>query len=754
MDEYEFDIFLSYNRADESWVRSAYKRLLAQPFLDRPLRVFFAPDSLRPGALMVRDLSAALRASRRIVLVMTPEWVAADWTNFEASIELYRDPAVKRMRLIPLVLRTCDVPEELGRLRSIDFRSEADFERSFADLASVIQADRRSASAAAAATEERDRVLNASVLPWSPQGSPSFRFLWPERFIDPVVQPHKAPGPVVRFTAWDLANHDIGAVVLVGAPGGGKTTLLRSLFLRDDSIYAPQYKVSFITAASVVADSRGTSHHGDMQAISLVLLDGVDEIGSAGLEPVMDYVTKIRSRGVRVRMTCRTDFYFRHIAMRENWSGLFGEVVELQDWTRADAEVFAERYADQAGDPSLYQRAIELLDRIPSRSPLWRNPLQLTLLLYLLHSRVNISLEELSYPYALYGVVYRHWQHRERHRGTGQVSAAAVEGAHVAVAKGLDATRGDAPPRLRDVIASVVGDLLDAVLEDTAFRGLIDTRLDDEGAEVIIGFRHETFAEFVIARSVINVFEQGGYAIDRELAATYGSHINRFIRSGLEFRATVRASHILDNLFRRYEELLAERLAHADAQESDTANDAIREQLIYYIGRIPASDDSLSFLRRVYRTEAAPIIRRSAALGAISQGDEEIEFEYLTMLRDDPAEALLNRSAQIIYFIDDKGDFHSYRDTGFASWRRTRDHIFERLVTNGVREMRLRFWDMETLLSFFRSRPSEKLSATEVDVLKGMICGDSSSERAQAIAATRDLLLMEAGLGVTPTDGA
>ncbi len=743
MDEYEFDVFLSYNRTDEAWVRSVYERLTAHPIPDRPLRVFFGPGSLQPGALIVRDLSAALRASRRVVVVLTPEWVASDWTNFEASLEVYRDPAAKHMRLIPLMLRTCDVPEELSRLRHIDFRSEAEFERSFTELISAIEADRRSASAVAVAREERDRVLNASVLPWSPQGSPSFRFLWPERFIDPMVQPQKSLGPVVRFAAWDSAHRNIGAVVLIGAPGGGKTTLLRSLFLRDDSIYSPQYKISLTTAAAVVAESKKTSHYDDKRDISLMLLDGVDEVGSASLETVMGYVAEVRSRGVQVRMTCRTDFYFRHIAMRENWSSLFDEVVELQDWNRADVEVFAQRYADQAGDASLYQRAIDLLDHIPSQSPLWRNPLQLTLLLYLLHSRVNFSQEELSYPYALYGVVYRHWQHRERHRGTGQVSAVAVESAHVAVAKALDATRGDSPPRLRDVIASVVGDSLDAMLEDTAFRGLIETRLDDERAEVIIGFRHETFAEFVISRSVINVFEQGGYAIDRELAATYGSHINRFIRSGLEFRATVRASHILDNLSRRYEELLERHLSHADTQESDAENDAIREQLIYYIGRIPANG-SLSFLRRVYRVETAPIIRRSAALGAICQGDEEIEHEYLTRLRDDPAEALLNRSVQIVYFIDDKGDFHSYRDNAVVSWRRTRDHIFERLVTDGVREIRLRWWDMETLLSFFRTRPTDKLSASEIDVLKCMACGDISTERARLVATTRDLLLAEA----------
>jgi predicted ATPase len=745
MYDYEYDVFWSYNSADEEWVSAVYRRLLAQEFSTGPLRMFFAPESLPPGALIVRDLAAALRASRRVVVVLTSEWVASDWTAFEASLELYRDPAAKRMRIIPILLRSCDVPDELGRLRQIDFRKESEFERSYAELAAAVENGRISGSVESAAKRARESVLNAAVLPWSPQGSPSFRFLWPERFIDPTVRPHKAPGPPIRFTAWDRLNRETGAVALVGAPGGGKTTLLRALFLRDDSIYSPQHGVSLVSAASIVSDAKRA--HGDRQAVSggtteatVVLLDAVDEVGSAGLETVMKFVMATRDLGRRVRMACRTDFYFRHIAMREDWGSLFGEVVELQEWTRSDAELFAQRYSEQAGDSALYRRAIDLIDRIPTESPLWRNPLQLTLLLYLLHSQVHIKREELTYPYALYGVVYRHWQHRERHRGTGQVPATTVESAHVAVAKALDATRGDSPPRLRDAIASVTGDSLDVVLDDTAFRDLIETRLDDEGQEVVVGFRHETFAEFVISRSVVNAFEEGGRSIDNALTATYGSHINRFVRSGLEFRALVRASHILENLSRRYEESLSE--VSVDTDEI-RVNDAIREQLVYYIGRLPVSG-SLGFLRHVYQRETAHIIRRSAALGAIVHGDEEIEHDYLVRLRSEPAEDLLNRSVQIIYFGDDKGDLHTYRDMGFVSWRRTRDHIFERLVTSGVREMRLRWWDMETLLAFFRSRPGDKLSIVEAEVLRRMACGEAGSVRAETIAKTRDLLLEEA----------
>lgn len=751
MDSYDFDIFWSYNRADEDWVRGMYSRLGSIALPGGPIRMFFAPECLPPGALIVRHLGAALRSSRRVIVVLTQAWVDSDWTTFEASIELHQDPAAKQMRILPILLRECAIPPELTRLRNIDFRSEAHFDQAFSELVKVVQLGRAAATEQALALAERERVLNASILPWSPQASPSFRFLWPERFIDPYVQPQKFPGAPERFATWEGKNRQLGAVAIIGAPGGGKTTLLRSQFVRDDGIYSPQIHVLLISAAAVVAQSRRgdpIAYPSPMEPGRLILLDGVDEVGSGSLDPVMSFVAAVRQNGNGIRVACRSDFFFRHIAMNEYWSSLFDEVLELQEWTREDANQFSKAYARQAQDETLYSRALALLDSIPSKSPLWRNPLQLTLLLYLLHSGVQISRNELTYPFALYGVVYRNWQMRERHRGTGRAHRREVESAHVALAQALVASRGEEPPRVRDIVAcSVEPEALESVLGDSAFRGLIETRMDDDEQEIVVGFRHETFAEFLIARSIIDAFERGGASIDTALTVTYGSHINRFVRSGLDYRSNVPSSRILANLRQRYEYHLA--LAAGSDKESlpgtperYSLSAAIREQLVYYIGRLPEYT-TLDFLRNVYHGESSPIIRRSAALGAILHGDEDIETDYLTRLMADPAEDMLNRSIQLIYFLDDKGDFHTYRDRGYVVWRRTRDHIFERLRQNSERDMRLRWWDLATLLAYFMSRPHDRLSGTEAHILANMDIDSQSVQRFEALTRLRDQLLDE-----------
>lgn len=740
MPQLRYDIFISYAGPDEEWARRLYERLCDEGDTGQGLRVFFAPESLRPGALISRELRESMRASRQVALILTPNFFARDWTEFEASLETYRDPAARDTRIIPLIVRDCEIPEDLARLRPIDFRDDGAFERSLAELLSTVNSTLESDASEQTRFLQRERVLNAAVLPWSPQGSPSFRFLWPERFIDPSIRTHRAPGRPVRFSEWDASHKSIRAAVVLGAPGGGKTTLLRTLFLDEDERIPHARNASLVTASELVAQGVDSMTNiprrvGDSD---LILIDGVDEVGAASLGAVMDYVRVARAAGATVRLGCRTDFFFRHVAMHDDWSPLFDELVELQEWSRTDAERFVERYADQAGDETLYDKAIGLLERIPTKNPLWSNPLQLTLLLYLVHSGVHITEEELTYPYALYGVVYHHWQHREQHRGTGRAPSSIVEAAHLALAKALDATRGHDPPRIRDTIAAVSGDNLDAVMEDTAFRGLIDSRISKDRMDVAVGFRHETFAEFVISRSVVSAFEQGGSAIDTALTSTFGSHINRFVRSGLDYKGSIDRSGILDNLVERYRALID------ISSDVDVRAESIREQLVYYIGRWPARE-CLPLLQEVYRVESTPIVRRSAALGAILHGDEAIESDYLTRLREDEGEATLNRSVQIVYFLDDVGDLHTYVDRGFVSWQRTRDHIFERLVLHDLREMRLRWWDMETLLNFFRSRPHDRLSAAEFDVLSRTHCGPEGAERTQVIRHARDLILKEAG---------
>jgi hypothetical protein len=61
-----------------------------------------------------------VESSRHILLVLTPAYVKSEWTHFEWSLVVPRDPAARDRRLLPLLLGKCDLPPILARLTYVD----------------------------------------------------------------------------------------------------------------------------------------------------------------------------------------------------------------------------------------------------------------------------------------------------------------------------------------------------------------------------------------------------------------------------------------------------------------------------------------------------------------------------------------------------------------------------------------------------------------------------------------------------------
>jgi hypothetical protein len=133
-----YDIFLSHNRADKAWT----ERLAARIEADRdgpPLKVFFDKWVIAPGADIPLELEAGLQASRYVGLVLSPQALASDWVALERSTAIYSDPRSRSKRLIPLLRKTCEVPDMLARLNAIDFRREQDFEEGASTLINFVR---------------------------------------------------------------------------------------------------------------------------------------------------------------------------------------------------------------------------------------------------------------------------------------------------------------------------------------------------------------------------------------------------------------------------------------------------------------------------------------------------------------------------------------------------------------------------------------------------------------------------------------
>ncbi len=114
--EYAYDAYLSYAEADRDWV----EQHLA-PRLEEAGRRICMEDDLPPGGVEIEERSRALAASRKTLLVISPEYMAGRWTLLDEAVTRELDPASRKRRLIP-ILRGAEAPLRIRPLLAVDLR--------------------------------------------------------------------------------------------------------------------------------------------------------------------------------------------------------------------------------------------------------------------------------------------------------------------------------------------------------------------------------------------------------------------------------------------------------------------------------------------------------------------------------------------------------------------------------------------------------------------------------------------------------
>lgn len=114
---YEYDVFVSYSRADEEWVKNVLLPLLEE------YRLTFAIDKrdFEVGSTWSEQMQRMLDASHHILLVLTPTYLSRDWNDLERAILDSPEAAQRQRKLFGVMLKDYPLPPKLADLRYIDF---------------------------------------------------------------------------------------------------------------------------------------------------------------------------------------------------------------------------------------------------------------------------------------------------------------------------------------------------------------------------------------------------------------------------------------------------------------------------------------------------------------------------------------------------------------------------------------------------------------------------------------------------------
>ena len=124
----KYDAFISYARQDRDIAKELAARLS-----DSGFKVFFDEAELAVGESFAVSLVNAVKSASATLVLMSPEYFASDWTRSElevsAAAELEKGTK-SGGRILPLLIRDCDIPPLLRLRTYADCRTKESFDAS------------------------------------------------------------------------------------------------------------------------------------------------------------------------------------------------------------------------------------------------------------------------------------------------------------------------------------------------------------------------------------------------------------------------------------------------------------------------------------------------------------------------------------------------------------------------------------------------------------------------------------------------
>jgi sugar/nucleoside kinase (ribokinase family) len=136
-DEYRYDLFISYSHDDREWVLEWLLPLLKES----GLRVCIDDPDFVVGLPSLLNMERAIDSSRHTLLVLTPAWVQSEWTEFEVLLAHTSDPAGRKRRLLPILLKSCETPRRISMLTYADFTQQEKWDTQLQRLVAAVRGE-------------------------------------------------------------------------------------------------------------------------------------------------------------------------------------------------------------------------------------------------------------------------------------------------------------------------------------------------------------------------------------------------------------------------------------------------------------------------------------------------------------------------------------------------------------------------------------------------------------------------------------
>src|SRR6218665_845576 len=121
-----YHVFFSHCNEDREWVREMVDRLESSKY---GFKCCYADRDFDLGIPVFQNITKCIHSSKRTVIIMSPEFLQSAWSSYETRITLELDLDTRQRLLIPVMLRSCMIPDFIGRLTYMEVQNEHFLER-------------------------------------------------------------------------------------------------------------------------------------------------------------------------------------------------------------------------------------------------------------------------------------------------------------------------------------------------------------------------------------------------------------------------------------------------------------------------------------------------------------------------------------------------------------------------------------------------------------------------------------------------
>ena len=129
-------IFLSHNSRDNRFVRRLGKALS-----ENGIRVWIDEAEIKVGDSLIRKISEGIGSMEYLGVVLSPNSVSSSWVQKEVGIAATIEIKKKKVKVLPILYKDCEIPLFLQDKVYADFRNKSMFQYSLIALLDVLLPD-------------------------------------------------------------------------------------------------------------------------------------------------------------------------------------------------------------------------------------------------------------------------------------------------------------------------------------------------------------------------------------------------------------------------------------------------------------------------------------------------------------------------------------------------------------------------------------------------------------------------------------